>query len=126
MDLNQVTLPSRDVARAAEFYRRLGLLQIVEDLPKYARFELPTGSATLSLELSDGPLSSSGAVVYFECADLDARVANLRALGIQIDGPNDEPWLWREARLADPDGNVLCLYHAGPNRKNPPWRISGV
>jgi predicted enzyme related to lactoylglutathione lyase len=125
MDLNQVTLPSRDVARTAAFYRTLGLLQIVEDLPKYARFELPSGSATLSLELTDRPLSPSGVVVYFECAGLDARVAKLRAIGIEIDGPKDEPWLWREARLSDPDGNVLCLYHAGENRKNPTWRLSG-
>jgi len=118
-----VTLPSRDVARAVEFYRKLGLSQIVEDLPKYARFELPVGSATLSLELAKGPLRPSGAIIYFECADLDARVAELRALGIQVDGPKDEPWLWREARLSDPDGNELCLYHAGDNRKNPPWRM---
>jgi hypothetical protein len=54
MDLNQVTLPSRDVGRGAAFYRKLGLVQIVEDLPKYARFELPEGTATLSLELRDG------------------------------------------------------------------------
>ena len=37
--------------------------------------------------------------------------------------PTDERWLWREARLKDPAGNVLCLFHAGENRKNPPWRI---
>ena len=32
-------------------------------------------------------------------------------------------WLWREARLVDPSGNVICLYHAGENRLNPPWRV---
>ena len=25
--------------------------------------------------------------------------------------------------LQDPDGNPLCLYHAGENRLNPPWRL---
>jgi hypothetical protein len=25
--------------------------------------------------------------------------------------------------LRDPDGNILCLYHAGDNRRNPPWRL---
>ena len=38
--------------------------------------------------------------------------------------PADERWLWREARLLDPSGNVICLYRAGDNRKNPPWRIA--
>ena len=38
--------------------------------------------------------------------------------------PTDERWLWREARLRDPDGNVLCLFHAGENRRHPPWRVT--
>jgi hypothetical protein len=37
--------------------------------------------------------------------------------------PNDKPWLWRESRLKDPDGNQIILYFAGSNRTNPPWRI---
>jgi hypothetical protein len=32
-------------------------------------------------------------------------------------------YLWREARLADPDGHELRLYRAGPNRLNPPWKL---
>jgi hydroxymethylpyrimidine/phosphomethylpyrimidine kinase len=35
----------------------------------------------------------------------------------------DQRWLWREAYLRDPAGNVLCIYHAGTNRRFPPWRI---
>jgi len=37
--------------------------------------------------------------------------------------PTDQRWLWREARLGDPDGNRLCLYWAGKNRVDPPWRV---
>jgi uncharacterized glyoxalase superfamily protein PhnB len=63
-------------------------------------------------------------MVYFECRDLDATVARLRAAGIAFEsGPEDQPWLWREARLRDPEGNRLCLFHAGENRRNPPWRL---
>src|SRR5689334_3145605 len=125
MDMNQVTLPSRDVARGAAFYRKLGLVQIVADLPKYARFEFPGGHATLSLHAADATVTS-GVVVYFECEDLDARVAALKAKGIVIESdPVDQPWLWREATLRDLDGNVICLYFAGENRKNPPWRLRG-
>jgi hypothetical protein len=38
-------------------------------------------------------------------------------------GPTDECWLWREAHLRDPDGNVICLFNAGANRLDPPWRV---
>ena len=62
--------------------------------------------------------------MFFECEDLDARVAELRREGIVFDHePTDQTWLWREARLRDPDGNQLCLYYAGENRLNPPWRL---
>jgi len=27
------------------------------------------------------------------------------------------------AESVDPSGNVVCLYHAGDNRLNPPWRV---
>jgi len=125
MRLNQVTLPSRDVARGAAFYRALGLVQIVEALPRYARFEVPENGATLSLHLVDEPPRPPGAVVYFECDDLDARVAALRARGIAFESePVDQRWLWREAYLRDPDGNVLCLFRAGENRLHPPWRVT--
>jgi catechol 2,3-dioxygenase-like lactoylglutathione lyase family enzyme len=125
--LNQVTLPSRDVARGAAFYRLLGFVQIVDAPPRYARFEIPDGLATLSLELFDEPPSGPRAVVFFECEDLDAKVEELRARGVTFDdGPQDRDWLWREARLRDPDGNELCLYRAGANRRFPPWRLGAA
>jgi catechol 2,3-dioxygenase-like lactoylglutathione lyase family enzyme len=124
MTLNQVTLPSRDVARACVFYRKLGLRPIVESFPRYARLALPDGGATVSLELVEARVAQPAPVIYFECDDLDERVAILRRLGIVFDyGPRDEPWLWREARLRDSDGNQLCLFWAGVNRLDPPWRI---
>ena len=124
MNLNQVTVPSTNVQVAVEFYRRLGLRQIVDGLPDYARFECPDGEATFSLHRVERVREGPGVVVYFECEDLDASVVELKSKGIPFDGePLDQPWLWREAHLRDPDGNVICLYHAGANRKNPPWRM---
>lgn len=62
--------------------------------------------------------------MYFECAQLDERVTQLQEQGFDLATlTTDESWLWRGARLRDPAGNVLCLYWAGDNRKNPPWRI---
>ncbi len=125
MNLNQITLPSTDVARGAAFYRALGFRQIVENLPDYARFECPVGSATFSLHRVDTLVPGSGVVVYFECEDLDATVARLQRQRIVFGAePRDQPWLWREAYLLDPDGNTLCLFHAGKNRRHPPWRLN--
>jgi len=65
-----------------------------------------------------------GVYVYFECDQLDEQVKQLQSQGIVFTQlPTDQSWLWREARLKDPDGNQLILYYAGENRKNPPWRI---
>lgn len=124
--MNQVTLPSRDLAKACDFYRRLGLRLIVDSLPRYARFECPDGGATLSLHLAEAaPGGHEWPAVYFECDDLDATCERLAAAGIVFDSPPaDQRWLWREARLRDPDGNALCLYHAGENRRFPPWRVA--
>jgi predicted enzyme related to lactoylglutathione lyase len=125
VDLNQVTLPSTNVERAIRFYMSLGLVLVVENLPEYARFEFPFGNSTLSLHYVEQIRQPTGVVVYFECEDLDARVAALMQQGVAFDtGPSDQTWLWREAHLRDPDGNVLCLYRAGVNRRNPPWRVN--
>lgn len=70
-------------------------------------------------------MPESHVVVYFETSQLDVEVARLQAAGIEFTQlPRDEPWLWREARLQDPDGHVLCLFWAGENRRHPPWRLT--
>ncbi len=122
MRLNQVTVPALDVERSIAFYRTLGLRLIVQS-PHYARFELPDGESTFSVHLAT-EASGAGPSVYFECDDLDARVAELQAKGVVFDtAPVDQSWLWREAWLTDPAGVKLCLYKAGDNRRYPPWRL---
>ncbi len=124
MNLNQVTVPSKDLSVSVPFYQRLGLNLIVSSTAHYARFECPDGTATFSLHQVDKLPEGEGIYVYFECRNLDETVAQLIEKGISFDQlPTDQPWLWREARLKDPDGNQLILYYAGENRLNPPWRI---
>jgi catechol 2,3-dioxygenase-like lactoylglutathione lyase family enzyme len=124
MRLNQVTVYSGDVARAADFYRRLGLTQIVENYPDYARFLCPDGEATFSVERHEDRPDRPSAAVFFECDDVDGEVARLKFAGFVFESdPEDKRWLWREAALADPDGNRIVLYHAGKNRTDPPWRL---
>lgn len=118
--VNQVTLPAQDHEASVAFYRALGLSMIVESDERYARFE-SAGGTTLSVEASAE--IGGRPVIFLEVADLDAAVAAARAQGIAIADAQDQPWGWREARLADPAGNQLCLYVAGENRRFPPWRI---
>lgn len=121
MRLNQITVGCTDYEASTRFYEALGLKRIVDAPPRYARFETPTGE-TFSLHAMDAV--SSTTTIYFEVEDVDASVATLEARGLRFSQPpQDERWLWREARLRDPAGNEICLYHAGDNRRFPPWRI---
>jgi hydroxymethylpyrimidine/phosphomethylpyrimidine kinase len=117
--LNQLTLPARDLDASCRFYCSLGLDLIVHAPPRYARFETE-GGATLSIELGGG--AGSGGV-YFECTDLDAVIARVRDKGIEVADALEQSWRWREAWVADPAGNRLCLYQADVNRRYPPWRL---
>ncbi|MGA0545216.1 VOC family protein [Brevundimonas sp. VNH65] len=126
MNLNQITVEVSDIGRSRDFYQRLGL-ELIVSADHYARFQCPTPEgqgATFSIHLSD-TVRPNGTGVYFECDDLDARVERLKAAGIAFDhDPVDRRWLWREAWLRDPDGNRCCLYFAGRNRADPPWRLT--
>jgi predicted enzyme related to lactoylglutathione lyase len=123
MDLNQVTLEVDDFETAVKFYQTLGMRLIVSQGDEYARFELPSGSSTLSLHVATGR-ANCRSVIYFEVDDVDRTYAELTSRGVHFDtAPADQPWLWREARLKDPSGNEFCVYHAGLNRRFPPWRI---
>ena len=118
MRLNQVTVGTTDYRASVAFYTRLGLRQIVDSPPRYARFETPNGE-TFSIHQVDQVESTT--IVYFEVEDVDAFVA---ATGLPVEqAPADQPWLWREARLRDPSGNPICIFHAGENRRFPPWRL---
>ena len=123
MNLNQVTVPTQDVERSIDFYQKLGLKLIVKS-PHYARFLCPDGDSTFSIHLQEKQPAGEGVSVYFESGKLDEEVERLIAAGLEFEHKaKDQSWLWREARLKDPDGNRIILYYAGGNRKDPPWRL---
>ena len=125
MNLNQITVPSRDLSISIPFYEELGLKLIVRSKPTYARFECPNGASTFSIHQVEELPTGDGITVYFERENLDEHVGELIKKGIKFDElPKDKSWLWREARLRDPDGNKLIMFIGGENRLNPPWRIS--
>jgi len=121
--LNQVTVTGKDYAKMVDFYRKLGLTQIV-DSPEnqYAQFE--AGGATFSIQCDPEAEIGETVAVYFECDDLDDRVERLARQGMPFEhGPRNQPWMWRESRLRDPSGNTIFLYRAGEARRFPPWRL---
>jgi len=125
MDLNQVTLEATNFDQSLEFYQMIGLKLIVLSAGRYARFETPSGSSTLSIHHADRPVIGN-TVLYFEVDNLELRYRELRELGIEFDTvPTLENWRWEEARFSDPTGNKLCLLHAGLDRRFPPWRLEG-
>jgi len=122
--LNQVTITGTNYERSVDFYRRIGLRQIV-DSPEtgYARFET-AGGVTFSVQIDPEEKIIATTAIYLECDDLDERVEQLARSGIAFEhGPRNQPWMWREARLRDPDGNIIFFYKAGEARRFPPWRM---
>ena len=122
--LNQVTVTGTDYGKMVDFYRRLGLTQIV-DSPEnhYARFET-AGGTTFSIQIDPEEAIGESTAVYFECDDLDERVERLARSGLPFEhGPRNQPWMWREARLRAPSGNTVFIYKAGEARRFPPWRL---
>tara|TARA_A100000171_G_scaffold35083_1_gene33587 strand:- start:2550 stop:2927 length:378 start_codon:yes stop_codon:yes gene_type:complete len=124
MNLNQVTIPSLDVPRAIQFYQKLGLKLIVHTHDAYARFECVDGEATFSIHQVDRMPEGQTAIIYFEVETIAEKVVVLKKKGITFDTEiTKQSWGWTEAKLKDPDGNPIIIYHAGKNRKNPPWRL---
>lgn len=125
MRLNQVTVPLLDYTESKDFYLRLGLKLIVDSPPRYARFEMPEGGSTFSIEKVDGAKGGDMPLIWFESDRLDDLVADLKTRGFAFESdPETKSYLWRVALLRDPAGNLIALYHAGENRVNPPWRVA--
>jgi hydroxymethylpyrimidine/phosphomethylpyrimidine kinase len=122
--LNQVTVTGTNYERSVDFYRKLGLQQIVDSPDTgYARFET-AGGVTFSVQIDPEEKIIATTAIYLECDDLDERVEQLARSGIAFEhGPRNQPWMWREARLRDPDGNIIFFYKAGEARRFPPWRM---
>jgi predicted enzyme related to lactoylglutathione lyase len=114
-----------DVTKSTEFYTALGLNIIVNALPNYVRFECPNGDATFSIHSVDVLPEGHKISVYFEVDNLSQTVSDLKQKGLTFNTEiMEQPWLWNEAHLSDPDGHHIIIFHAGDNRKKPSWRVN--
>jgi catechol 2,3-dioxygenase-like lactoylglutathione lyase family enzyme len=103
-----VSVPTRDVARAVAFYRDVLGLRPSE----YAEGEVETPNVTLSFwnpEADGEPFLANEAGIGLRVPDVAAAVEELRAAGAEVIGIEDSG-VCHMGFVKDPDGNVLILH----------------
>jgi catechol 2,3-dioxygenase-like lactoylglutathione lyase family enzyme len=117
--LDMVGIIVGDLAKALDFYRRLGL-----DFPDgEGHVETTSGGMRVALDSEEvirsfdpgwDPGGRGRVGLAFLCdspAELDRLHAELKAAGYESPlEPFDAPWGQRYAQIADPDGNALDLF----------------
>lgn len=124
MRLNAIGIVVRDMPRALNFYRRLGLdFPEGADAEEHVETKLGDG-VTLMFDVASmvktfdpawtAPSGSPRVAFAFECASpiaVDQRYAELLAAGAGVRrAPWDAVWGMHYALLLDPDGNGIDLY----------------
>jgi catechol 2,3-dioxygenase-like lactoylglutathione lyase family enzyme len=103
-----VSVPTRDVARAVAWYRNvLGLAESA-----YTEGEVETPNVTLSFwqpEDDKLPFSPNESGVALRVADVEAAVEEARAGGADVMGIEDTG-VCHMGFVRDPDGNVIILH----------------
>jgi catechol 2,3-dioxygenase-like lactoylglutathione lyase family enzyme len=119
-----VSIPSRDLEAAAEFYGNvLGLeessrWQGPREAPLGIEFE--TGTVTLALVASerlDLEFQPHKVPVALQVADVHAARTELESRGVEFKGDTIDSGVCHQAIFEDPDGNLLDLHHRYAPRK---------
>jgi predicted enzyme related to lactoylglutathione lyase len=119
-----VSIPSRDLAAAAEFYANvLGLeessrWQCPGEEPLGIEFE--TGTVTLALMAPEQlgiEFQPHKVPIALQVADVEAARAELESRGVEFKGETIDSGVCHQAIFEDPDGNVLDLHHRYAPRK---------
>ena len=104
-----ISIPTRDVARAIAWYRNvLGLPQ-----SEVSDGELETPNVTLSFwepEREDLPFAANEAGFAIRVADVAAARAELEAKGVEFIAETWDSGVCHFAAFRDPDGNTIVLH----------------
>ncbi|MEV6104661.1 VOC family protein [Streptomyces sp. NPDC051940] len=108
-----VTVPVSDQDRAKQFYAGTLGFEVVADHqmgPVRWLGVAPKGERTYFVLASESMGFTPGTVrgTMLVTSSLDADCAELRAAGVEVEGPVEQPW-GRQATLKDPDGNAFVL-----------------
>ena len=105
-----IEMPASDIARSAEFYKRVFGWNIRQRGDGHTAFDDTTGEVSGSWVLRRPPASAPGLLLYVMVDSVAATVDLIVANGGEIVQPigADAPEI--TARFRDPGGNVLGLY----------------
>jgi catechol 2,3-dioxygenase-like lactoylglutathione lyase family enzyme len=108
--ISAITLATRDMARAVQFYTMLGFdLKYGGKAATFTSFRAGTGYLNLIAQPEQGARTWWGRVI-FHVSDVDALHARAIKNGIQPDTtPRDATWGERFFHLTDPDGHALSF-----------------
>lgn len=118
--ISAVTLATRDMRRAVEFYRLIGfeLLHGGEGAA-FTSFRAGAGFLNLIAQPAERVWSWWGRVIFYD-SDVDALYARLVATGYRPQAaPRDAEWDERYFHLTDPDGHELSFAWPLHARKTP-------
>jgi len=105
-----IEIPSIDVARSADFYRRVFGWNVRQRGDGHSAFDDTTGQVSGTWVLGRPPASQPGLLIYVMVDSVAASLEAIVANGGEIVQPigADAPEI--TARFRDPAGNVLGLY----------------
>jgi predicted enzyme related to lactoylglutathione lyase len=110
-----VAVPTRDLARAVEFYGETLGLRCSVHRPERNFAEFETGNLTLNVldpeRMGIGSFQPNVSAVALHVGDVAAARARLEASGVSFAGDIFDTGVCHMAFFADPDGNALMLHH---------------
>ena len=110
-----VSVPTRDLARAVEFYGTTLGLECPVHMPERNFAEFETGTVTLNVldpeRMGIGSFTPNANYVALHVDDVAAARATLEGRGVVFGGDIFDTGVCHMAFFADPDGNGLMLHH---------------
>ncbi len=108
-----VSAPTRDLARAVEFYGAVLGLEMSVDRPEQGYAEFEVGNVTINLfepESMGLEFSPNRHLAALRVTDVEAAREVLEEAGVEFDGETEDTGVCLIARFRDPDGNGLLLH----------------
>jgi predicted enzyme related to lactoylglutathione lyase len=109
-----IAIPTKDLARAVEFYGTTLGLPMSMHRPEHGFAEFETGDVTLSVitpEKMGLDYNVNRNHIALQVEDVDAAKAELESRGVEFEGDRFDTGVCHMGFFTDPDGNALMLHH---------------
>ncbi|HEX5370264.1 MAG TPA: VOC family protein [Dehalococcoidia bacterium] len=108
--ISAITLATSDMARAVDFYQRLGFVVAAGGANgDFTTFVVGEGYLNLALRPGYAPGPNWGRTIFY-VTDVDAMYASVLAAGlVPATKPRDAEWHERYFHILDPDGHELSF-----------------